>query len=167
MEAAFKKDYWPAGPHLAEIYHLGSGVPQDEQRARDFLVKAAEVGGEPAQRAVAEAFEKGEIIERDKAEADTRFEELGNAFGGRDRNGGLVAAHYLRQGDKKKAMWWVLYGGAETDPEIIRVRTALEKDEAAMVTAELPAALATLDKNLALLESAAAGGFKPTAERPS
>jgi TPR repeat protein len=166
MDTALKKDYWPAGLNLAEIYHLGPGVPKDEPRARDYLAKAAEVQDESAQHAVAEAFEKGKIIAQDKDEADTRFEKLGNARGGNARNGGFVAAHYLRQGDKKKATWWVLYGGDKADPEIIRVGTELENDVNAMVAAELPAALATLDKNLALLEAAAAS-FKPTGERTS
>lgn len=164
MDAALQRGYWLAGRNLAKYYHLGSGVPKDERRALDYLVKAAEVGDESARRIVAEAFEKGEIIDKDDSEADERFEKLGraNAAG----NGGLVAAHFLRQGAKKKAMWWVLYGGNEVDPEIIRVRAELKKDLDAMVATELPGALATLDKTLAQLESAAAG-FTATGERTS
>ena len=157
MDAALKADYWLAGRNLAKFYHLGSGVPKDEQRARAYLIKAAEVGDKFARQIVAEAFEKGEIIDKDEREADERFEQLG---------GGLAAAHFLRQGDKNKAMWFVLYGGDKADPEIIRVGAELKKDQEAMVAAELPRALPTLDKTLARLETAAAG-FKPTGERTS
>ena len=173
LEASLKARYWPAGRNLAKIYHLGSGVPKDETRAGNYLRDAIFAGQEPAKRLVAEAYEKGEIINANEEMAKTLYEELD-----RDnpaQNAVLLAAYYLRRGWLAPARRAVEKGESAGSAEAIKLAAEIEAAERNAASAKLakgerilaealPHVREKLVANLVLLEAAAA---KPTENRPA
>lgn len=69
MEVALERGFWPAGRNLAKIHHLGLGIAADETKARAYLERAGQIGGEEAAQAVAELYAKGEVITKDEEAA--------------------------------------------------------------------------------------------------
>ncbi len=69
LQKSLDARYYPAGRNLAKIYHLGIGVPKDEDKARVALEKCGEVGGHDGALIAAEAFAKGDIINADPVAA--------------------------------------------------------------------------------------------------
>ncbi len=194
LEASLKAEYWMAGRNLAKIYYLGSGVPKSPSRAEDYLAQAVRVGGEPAKRLAAEAYEKGEIIYPDESMAEKLYGEL--ASENPAQNAVLEAAYMMR---------WAATLGSDLHPvsrinlhpaRLMHLRTALSSAErgeragsaeATRMKAEIEVAIRQanagwiadgerilaealphlrekLEANLALLEAAAA---KPAENRPA
>ncbi|MET0262935.1 MAG: hypothetical protein ABW223_08550, partial [Rariglobus sp.] len=66
--ALYGASEWKAGIELARIYHTGAAGEKDEDRAANMLRAAGERGGPEAALAVAAAYEKGDIIDKDPAQ---------------------------------------------------------------------------------------------------
>ena len=47
---------------LAEIYYVGIGVAEDEQKALPFIMKAAKAGLSASQRVLAHLYSKGKVV---------------------------------------------------------------------------------------------------------
>ncbi|CAM3158182.1 tetratricopeptide repeat protein [Rariglobus hedericola] len=63
--ALYGASEWKAGIELARIYHTGVDGEKNEDRAANMLRAAGERGGAEAALAVAAAYEKGDIIDKD------------------------------------------------------------------------------------------------------
>lgn len=64
FEAASGAGYDKATEALAEIYYVGIGVAEDEQKALPFIMKAAEAGLSASQRVLAHLYSEGKVVER-------------------------------------------------------------------------------------------------------
>lgn len=62
--ALMRDNEWRAGLVLARIYHTGTDVEKDEAKAWEYLEAAGARGNNETARLIAEAFEKGDIINR-------------------------------------------------------------------------------------------------------
>jgi TPR repeat protein len=67
--ALYDAGEWKAGLELARIYHTGGIGEKNEDRAANLLRAAGERGGPEAARAIAAAYEKGDIIDKDPEQA--------------------------------------------------------------------------------------------------
>ncbi len=64
LEAASGAGYDKATEALAEIYYVGIGVAEDEQKALPFIIKAAKAGLSASQRVLAHLYSEGKVVEK-------------------------------------------------------------------------------------------------------
>ncbi len=70
LEAALYRDNeWHAGLELARLYHTGTDVAKDEEKASECLSAAGERGNNETARLIAEAYETGSFINPDPESA--------------------------------------------------------------------------------------------------
>lgn len=73
--ALYRDNEWHAGLELARLYHTGTDVPKDEDKAYEYLSAAAARGNNETARLIAEAYETGSFINPD-AEAAAHWRNV-------------------------------------------------------------------------------------------